>query len=212
MPEWFKNILDQWAVVVAAPVPFMTVSIAILIAVSIGASFLYSTRLSNKDGEISLLTRQRDDYRDKLGGASPDQAKAKIEALERTVNLTIGSKWDALTRGEIAALSARLSAIVPALARSVRVQIMYENALGKDLARSFYEAFQTSQWSGATFGPGGGLGPGITTGQGSGAALALKEAIETTSRHKVEVLRPEQPEWPQLIFLAVGINDPVDRR
>ena len=44
---------------------------------------IYKIRIANKDGEISLLTRQRDDYEDKLGGASPDQAKAKIDALEK---------------------------------------------------------------------------------------------------------------------------------
>jgi hypothetical protein len=46
---------------------------------------IYSIRLANKDGEISLLTRQRDDYKDKLGGASPDQAKAKIDTLEKRI-------------------------------------------------------------------------------------------------------------------------------
>ena len=41
-----------------------------------------SARLKNKDEEIGLLVRQRDEYKDKLGGASPDQAKARIDALE----------------------------------------------------------------------------------------------------------------------------------
>lgn len=42
--------------------------------------------ISNKDSEISLLKGQRDEYKDKLGGSSPDQAKARLDALEKIVS------------------------------------------------------------------------------------------------------------------------------
>jgi hypothetical protein len=35
----------------------------------------YNDRLSSKDAEIALLTRQRDDARERLGGASPDRTQ-----------------------------------------------------------------------------------------------------------------------------------------
>jgi hypothetical protein len=115
---------------------------------------------------------------------------------------TIGSRWEPLNEAEIAALSAKLTDIP-----KLRVQIMYENALGKELAQSFYEAFKQVRWDGATLGIGSGLGPGVTIGQGSGTAtVALKSAIETASRVKVEILRPDRPQWPGIVFLAVGIN------
>jgi len=116
--------------------------------------------------------------------------------------LTIGARWTPLNEAEIAALSTRLTDIP-----KIRVQIMYENALGKDLAQSFYEAFKLAEWGGAALGIGSGLGHGVTIGQGSGTAtIALKSAIEATSRLKVEIVRPDQPQWPGVIFLAVGVN------
>jgi hypothetical protein len=118
------------------------------------------------------------------------------------VALTIGARWAPLNEAEIAALSTRLADIP-----KIRVQIMYENALGKDLAQSFYEAFRLAKWGGAALGIGNGLGHGVTIGQGSGTAtIALKSAIEATSQLKVAIVRPDQPQWPGVIFLAVGVN------
>jgi hypothetical protein len=37
--------------------------------------------IRNKDSEIALLTSQRDEYKNKLSGATPDQARAKMDAL-----------------------------------------------------------------------------------------------------------------------------------
>ncbi len=73
---------DQWAVIVSAPIPYLVAVIVVVGAVWGVINWAYSARLSGKDAEIDLLTRQRDDYKDKLGGATPDEAKAKIEALE----------------------------------------------------------------------------------------------------------------------------------
>jgi hypothetical protein len=118
------------------------------------------------------------------------------------VALTIGSRWTPLNEAEIAALSTRLTDIP-----KIRVQIMYENALGKELAQSFYEAFKLAEWGGAALGIGSGLGHGVTIGQGSGTAtIALKSAIEATSQLKVAIVRPDQPQWPGVVFLAVGVN------
>ncbi len=108
----------------------------------------YSGVLASKNGQIELKDRQLADYRDKLKGATPEEAKAKIDALERTVNLTIGRRWDPLTKPEIAALAVNLTSVP-----KIRVQIMYENALGKDLAQSFYDAFKQAGWDDASFGP-----------------------------------------------------------
>jgi len=107
-----------------------------------------------------------------------------------------------LNETEIAALSTRLTEIP-----KIRVQIMYENALGKELAQSFYEAFKMAEWGGAALGIGSGLGHGVTIGQGSGTAtITLKSAIEATSQLKVAIVRPDQPQWPGVVFLAVGVN------
>jgi hypothetical protein len=135
-------------------------------------------------------------------GPTQDVAQAQTDVLAQMVASTLGSRWEPLNEAQIAALSAKLTDIP-----KIRVQIMYDNALGKELAQSLYDAFHQAEWRGTTLGIGSGLGPGVTIGQGAGTAtFALKSAIETASKVKVEILRPDQPQWPGVVFLAVGIN------
>jgi hypothetical protein len=200
MPQWMQDLTAGWPMIRANLPTFCLVLALIIGSVWIVVSWSYSGLLASKNGQIELQDRQLADYRDKLKGATPEQAKAKIDALQQTIDLAIGHRWEPLTKAEITLLSTNLGK-----PPTLNVQIMYENALGKDLAQSLYDAFKLAGWS-ATFLPGSGLGSGVTTGQGSLTALTVKKAIESSSNIKVDVLRANEPEWPGLIFLAVGIN------
>ncbi len=190
MPDWIAKLLQECPLVAAAPIPFAIAFIGIAAVISLAVAWFYRKRAE----------RRLSDHGDR-----PSRATAKggnTDALERMVALTIGSRWTPLNEAEIAALSARLAEIP-----KIRVQIMYENALGKELAQSFYEAFKLAEWGGAALGIGSGLGHGVTIGQGSGTAtIALKTAIEAASQLKVTIVRPDQPQWPGVVFLAVGVN------
>jgi hypothetical protein len=176
--------------VAGVPIPFAIACVGIAVAISLAVGWSYRKRAD----------RRLSEHGDKPGGASAAQENS--DALERMVALTIGSRWTPLSEAEIAALSTRLGEIP-----KIRVQIMYENALGKELAQSFYEAFKLAEWGGAALGIGSGLGDGVTIGQGSGTAtISLKSAIEAATRLKVAIVRPDQPQWPGVIFLAVGVN------
>jgi hypothetical protein len=202
MPEWLSKIAQEWTVIQSAPLSFITVCAIAAVWIWVIVSGIYSIRLANKDGEISLLTRQRDDYKDKLGGASPDQAKAKIDALEKRIALTIGSPWMPLTSDE----STRLTAAVAGLEKR-RIQVMYVNQLGKELAQSIADAFTRGGWTDMHFSEGGGLGIGISTGRGNGMAFKLKDAIEGSTRFKrVESYGPDEADTQGVVFVGVGIN------
>ena len=194
MPDWIAKLLQEWPLVASAPIPFAIALVSIAAAILLAVGWSYR-RVLGKRADRRLLDR----------GDRPGRATAEDEntdALERMVALTIGSRWTPLNEAEIAALSTRLADIP-----KIRVQIMYENALGKDLAQSFYEAFRLAEWGGAALGIGSGLGHGVTIGQGSGTAtITLKSAIEATSQLKVAIVRPDQPQWPGVVFLAVGVN------
>ena len=194
MPDWIAKVLQEWPLVAAAPIPFAIAFVGIAAAILLAVGWSYRRVLG-----------RRADRRLSDQGERPDRTSAaeeKSDALERMVALTIGSRWTPLNETEIAALSTRLTEI-----KKIRVQIMYENALGKELAQSFYEAFKLAEWGGAALGIGSGLGHGVTIGQGSGTAtIALKSAIEATSQLKVTIVRPDQPQWPGVVFLAVGVN------
>jgi len=190
MPDWIAKLLQEWPLVAAAPIPFAIGFVGIAVVISLAVAWSYRKR-----ADRPLL-----DHGDRPGRATA--AEVNADALERMVALTIGSRWTPLNEAEIAALSTRLTDIP-----KIRVQIMYENALGKELAQSFYEAFKLAEWGGAALGIGSGLGHGVTIGQGSGTAtIALKSAIEATSQVKVAIVRPDKPQWPGVVFLAVGIN------
>jgi hypothetical protein len=81
MPSW-KEILEQFALISAAPIPFLLVTIAIIGIVWFVVNWSYTAVLSSKSSQIELLERQVSDYKDKLNGATPYEAKARIDSLE----------------------------------------------------------------------------------------------------------------------------------
>ncbi len=89
MPQWLQNLFAGWPMIRANWPTFIT--LLVLMAVSIGGLMEWSyggvvrnkdSIISNKDSEIAFLKSQRDDYKDKLSGASPAEAKARIDHLE----------------------------------------------------------------------------------------------------------------------------------
>ena len=194
MPERLAELLQEWALAASVPIPFAVAF------VGIAAAILLAVGWSCRGVLRKRADPRRSDHRDRSGRATVEEENT--DALDRMVALTIGSRWAPLSEAEIVALSTRLADIP-----KIRVQIMYENALGKELAQSFYEAFKLAEWGGAALGIGSGLGHGVTIGQGSGTAtIALKSAIEATTQLKVAIVRPDQPQWPGVVFLAVGVN------
>ena len=63
-------------------------------AVWVAFSWAYGGVLASKNGQIELQDRQLADYPDKLTGATPEEAKAKIDAREDKVRNTIGDRWE----------------------------------------------------------------------------------------------------------------------
>jgi hypothetical protein len=202
MPTWMQDLFAGWPMIRANLPTFFVIIVLMVGAVWIVVNWSYSGVLASKNGQIELQDRQLADYKQKLDGATPEQARAKIDALENTINLTIGRRWEPLTKAEIDLLSKNLGA-APTV--KIQVMVMYENAFGKDLAQSFYDALKLAGWT-ATFGSGNGFGYGVSTQQGSVTTLTVKKAIETATKIKVELQRPDQPEWQRLIWLTVGIN------
>ena len=176
-----------------------------LAVISAGLGYVFGTWFKN--GEISILERRIADYEKKVG--SPDEARSKIDRLEgevaglnKVLGVTIGKPWTPLTSQEIADLSLKLRDIP-----KHRVQLMYLNQLGKPLAETLYQAFIKAGWSDfVTFMDGGGNHLGIIAGPGANKAGALKAAIESTTRLRVSVDTPDQPEATNFVYLFVGIN------
>jgi hypothetical protein len=201
MPQWMQDLTTGWPMIRANLPTFFVILVLIIGTVWWVMDWRYGGVLASKSGQIELQDRQLADYRDKLKGATPEEAKAKIDALEDKVRNTIGDRWEVLTKEEFT----KLVEFVAPLAKR-RIQVMYVNYLGKDLARSFADAFEKAGWPEVIFSEGGGLGEGISTGRGDGMALTLKAAIESATKFKVTSFGPTEVDTPGIVFVAVGIK------
>jgi hypothetical protein len=199
MPQWMQDLTAGWPMIRANLPTFLVILVLITGAIWVVFNWSYGAILASKNSQIELQDRQLADYRQKLDGASPDQAKAKIEALEHTIRVTIGNRWSPLSGPEISALAAKLRDI-----KRSRATVMYENALGKELAQSIFAAFKQAGWDEATLTTGSGLGEGIVVGWSSRAA-AVKTALESTTKLRVWAKDTEK-EIEDLIIVGIGIN------
>lgn len=201
------DLEKYWPVISANPVPFILFAIVIGGFMWFVASLYYSGQVTSAKAQAELAERQRDEFKSKLAVASPDEAKTKVDRLEgeltglnRIISVTVGYDWLPLTDIQINDLANRLGKI-----EKHRVQLMYVNQLGKDLAQSFYKAFEKAGWTDVMFSSGGGAHLGIIAGPGAGKAGLLKEAIEGTTQYKIELDKPTVQE-PIGIYLFVGTN------
>lgn len=90
--ELADYVLGEFAVIGEAPVAFF---VSVLLAGGLiwrTVEWHFKTRLENSASTQALLERQLADYRDKLDGATPQEARAKIEALETRVNVLEGPR------------------------------------------------------------------------------------------------------------------------
>lgn len=69
--------------------PIALSAVIILLVASIWGAIHWSYRmvLAGKDAHIASIERQLADYRDKLNGASPEEARGRIEALEADLKM-----------------------------------------------------------------------------------------------------------------------------
>jgi hypothetical protein len=76
------RIQKEWAVIRGAPWSLATISLIILGVVWFFVAQINSATISGKDATIETQKAQIDSYKEKLNGASPDEAKARIDGLE----------------------------------------------------------------------------------------------------------------------------------
>lgn len=90
-----QSIRDQAVTAWSAPVPFLAALALAIFAIYWFLNHTYKTRIEDLKSNLSLKDAQVQSYKDKLDGASPDEAKARIDILEAKF-AEIGSKVEAL--------------------------------------------------------------------------------------------------------------------
>ncbi len=76
---------NEWSVISQAPISIFLITIGVGILIWRFASHTYSNRLEDANSKMDLLTTELNNYKDKLGGATPDDAKARLDELEAKI-------------------------------------------------------------------------------------------------------------------------------
>jgi hypothetical protein len=99
-----KYILGESRTLRNAPASAIAIILGVFAVVWIAMDWRYAGIIANRDGiiasreaAISLIATQRDDYKDKLGGASPDQAKSRMDVLEKA-NAALSAKLSIISK------------------------------------------------------------------------------------------------------------------
>jgi len=99
-----KYILGESRTLRNAPASAIAIILGVFSVVWIAMDWRYAGIIANRDGiiasreaAINLIATQRDDYKDKLGGASPDQAKSRMDALEKA-NATLSARLSVISK------------------------------------------------------------------------------------------------------------------
>lgn len=84
--EWLlTNFTKEAGVIFDAPYSFAIALIFCCVLVWHGIDWRYRKQLDDANSSIKLLERENADYKRKLDGASPDEAKQRLEAFEARV-------------------------------------------------------------------------------------------------------------------------------
>jgi hypothetical protein len=170
--SWFQQQLDA---IYAAPALYLAAVFAVGASVWWIASEYYSGQISTIKERIVLIEGQRDDYKSKLSGASPDEAKARLDKLEASLAAMSPRK---LTADQTTALQTALTV-------SGLVVVLHDVACVdcKSYANAISSPFKTAGWQVVTEPL---VGPIVTPRSGIGVSV---ENPSSPSSQEAAILR-----------------------
>jgi hypothetical protein len=136
-------VMERWEVIPKIPL-FMSVAI-VCIPIWFALKWAYQSRLENKDTLIELQKAQLEDYKSKLDGASPDQAKARVEALQTQLDNLVKAVGPR-SLSDVQSLAITQSAV--AIGGSPLIEIAQDMAApdAQRFSRQLGQAFSNARW------------------------------------------------------------------
>ncbi|KAB2658805.1 hypothetical protein F9K94_00980 [Brucella tritici] len=129
IPNW---LTENWALFVAQPTPFVSLAFICFVLGYVVSQVLCRER-------ISTLKERVDLYKEKLDGASPDEASKKLKDMEAKLKRMTALDLD----------DERFGKIVEYLRvdqREVNIDTNLTSSFGTHLAEQLHEAFQLAGW------------------------------------------------------------------
>jgi hypothetical protein len=142
MPQWMQDHTAGWPMIRANLPTFFVILVLIIGAVWFVVNWSYSGVLTSKTGQLELQDRQLADYKQKLNGANPEQAKSRIDDLEARLIRITARRWDPLTDSQIAEVRVTLRK----LPKPYALRIVYGGSDCVDLAESLSRLFNGIGW------------------------------------------------------------------
>jgi hypothetical protein len=181
MPTWIVELPGEWKAVIDAPAIFIFTLVVLAVGIWSAVSWSYRSLLRNKDGEMRLLERQLSAYKEKLEGASPEEAKARIDQMEQQLKKLTPRK---LSQEQKQTLEQNLRHLGAAHSVSILTDMScsdgakYGADIGHLLSSSLGWAITSGGVIGPAYRPPTGLGIQITGAIPVGTELAVGQAFQ----------------------------------
>jgi hypothetical protein len=197
MDQFIKYVLDEMRVIGDAPVVFAGALVVIAAAIWWAMSWRYSRIISNRERTIAL-------YKNRLGGASADEAKAKIDSLEGQIWTLKDRVWPKLPPAAVADLENSLKTMDP----PKQISILPQDIDSIFLARDLVDAFTRIGWAAKQDTSMNGIPDGLSVWPDNELGRAVRDALDKATGAQVAIREDKYAREQGNI--AIGIGYKVD--
>jgi len=176
MDQFTKYVLDEIGVIGDAPVVFGAAILVVAAAVWSILSWRYSGIIKNRERTIAL-------YKNRLDGASPDEAKAKLDSLEGQIWTLKDRVWPKLPPAAVADLENSLKTKEPPR----QISIVPQDIDSIFLARDLVDAFTRIGWVAKQDTSVNGIPDGLSVWPDSELGRAVRDALDKATGAQVSI-------------------------
>jgi hypothetical protein len=193
MDQVIKYVLDEMRVIGDAPVVFAGALLVIAGAIWWAMSWRYSRIIRNRERTIAL-------YRNRLDGASPDEAKAKIDSLEGQIWTLKDRVWPKLPPAAVADLENSLTTQDP----PKQISILPQDIDSIFLARDLVDAFTRIGWTAKQDISMNGVPDGLSVWPDNELGRAVRDALDKATGAQVAIREDKYARENGNIAIGIG--------
>jgi hypothetical protein len=209
LQQFTDYIAGEWKVISQAPFTFIIGTLFLSGLAYLAARWRYAGRLETIEERIKFRDDLVADYRQKLQGASPDEARARIDVLEAELRSIANREWPHLTLDATKVIRERLEQFAAPM-----VTLIVEDRDGRKLANSLEKLFKELNWPVQYDSLMGHFPNGIvirsapgTDGSGEEQANALSAAIKAAANISAKVTKTDRSyDGTTRIDIVIGIR------
>jgi hypothetical protein len=193
MDQIVKYLLDEMRVIGDAPIVFAGTILVIAVVIWWVLSWRYSGIIKNKERTIAL-------YKNRLDGASPDEAKAKIDSLEGQIWSLKDRVWSKLPPAAVADLENALKTKDP----PQQIAIVPQDIDSIFLARDLVDAFTRIGWTAKQDTTMTGVPDGLSVWPDNELGRAVRDALDKATGAQVAIREDKYAREHGNIAIGIG--------